>query len=61
MPTDDIKKTLTDYLVNTEPIQEAVVVVAGEPEATPSAIVQAIVNEAAATAEPGIGISVEPV
>lgn len=62
MPTDDVKKTLTDYLVNAEPIQETVVVVSGDPEATPPAIVQEIVNEAAAAAaEPGIGISVEPV
>lgn len=62
MPTDDVKKTLTDYLVNAESPQEAVVVVAGDPEATPSAIVQEIVNEAAAAvAEPGVGISVEPV
>jgi hypothetical protein len=50
MPTEEIKKTLTDYLVNTEPAPDAVVIVANDPEATPSAVEQEIINTVAAAA-----------
>ena len=48
MPIDDVKMTLADYLVNAEPTPEAVVVVASNPEATPSAVEQEIASEVAA-------------
>ena len=45
MPTEEVKQTLTDYLVNAAPMPDGtVVVVADDPQATPSAIVQELVN-----------------